>query len=147
MKLQVLAGNFTKKETLTQVFFCEFCKIFKNTFFTDHPLATASDALWFSLRFTYFANNKMGTATKWCFPECVFPKSTRKIWRNWFLKLVSVIYQIFIFSPNDNPSKTIKNVFLFYRKSSFRSRDIQVFVFFSPSFPHCPDSKGQMNME
>ena len=37
------------------------------------------------------------------------------------------------FSPNDSPSKTIKNVFLFHLKSSFRSRDIQVFVF--PSSP------------
>ena len=27
----------TKKETLTQVFSCGFCKIFKNTFFTEHP--------------------------------------------------------------------------------------------------------------
>ena len=25
-------GNFIKKETLTQVFSCEFCTIFKNTF-------------------------------------------------------------------------------------------------------------------
>ena len=51
------------------------------------------------------------------------------------LKLVSAIfYQIFIFSPNDSPSKTIKNVFLFHRKSSFRSRDIQIFVIFSLPF-------------
>ena len=26
-------NNFIKKETLAQVFSCEFCKIFKNTFF------------------------------------------------------------------------------------------------------------------
>ena len=25
--------NFTEKETLAQLFSCEFCKIFKNTFF------------------------------------------------------------------------------------------------------------------
>ena len=31
-----LACNFTKKEALAQVFSCEFCKIFKNTFFTEH---------------------------------------------------------------------------------------------------------------
>ena len=30
--LPASACNFTKKETLAQVFFCEFCKIFKNTF-------------------------------------------------------------------------------------------------------------------
>ena len=28
--------NFIKKETLAQVFSCEFCEIFKNTFFTEH---------------------------------------------------------------------------------------------------------------
>ena len=31
-----------KKETLTQLFSCEFCKIFKNTFFTEHLWATVS---------------------------------------------------------------------------------------------------------
>ena len=35
--------NFIKKEALAQVFFCEFCETFKNTFFTEHLLATASD--------------------------------------------------------------------------------------------------------
>ena len=30
------ACNFIKKETLAQVFSCEFCEIFKNTFFTEH---------------------------------------------------------------------------------------------------------------
>ena len=59
-------------------------------------------------------------------------------------KLVSAIfYHIFIFTLNDSPSKTIKNVFLFHQKSSFHSQDIQIFVFF-PSFLHFPDSKGQM---
>ena len=31
-----LACNFIKIETLAQVFFCEFCEISKNTFFTEH---------------------------------------------------------------------------------------------------------------
>ena len=34
--LQVEAFNFIKKETLEQVFSCEFCKISKNTFLTEH---------------------------------------------------------------------------------------------------------------
>ena len=33
IKLQTSGYNFTKKETLIQVFFYEFCEIFKNTFF------------------------------------------------------------------------------------------------------------------
>ena len=49
------------------------------------------------------------------------------------LKLVSVIfYQIFIFLQMIALQK-LKDVFLFHLKSSFRSRDIQIFVF--PSSP------------
>ena len=36
------ACNFIKKETLAQVFSCEFCKISENTFFTEHLRTTAS---------------------------------------------------------------------------------------------------------
>ena len=36
------AYNFTIKETLEQVFPCEFCKIFKNTFFYKKPVVAAS---------------------------------------------------------------------------------------------------------
>ena len=36
IKLQVEACNFIKKETLAQVFSCEFCKISKSTFFIEH---------------------------------------------------------------------------------------------------------------
>ena len=36
------ACNFVKKETLAQVFSCEFCEISKNTVFTEHLWATAS---------------------------------------------------------------------------------------------------------
>ena len=47
------------------------------------------------------------------------------------LKPVSAIfYQIFIFSPNDIPLKTMK-CFLFHLKSFFRSQVIQIFKFFS----------------
>ena len=47
----------------------------------------------------------------------------------------------FYFSSNDSPSKTMNNIFLFHLKSSFRSIDIQSFVFrSSPLFfrvSHC----------
>ena len=46
---------------------------------------------------------------------------------------VCYFHEIFIFSPNDSPSKTEK-CFLFHLKSSFRSRDIQIFVVFSLPF-------------
>ena len=37
-----LSCNFILKETLVQGFFCEFWKIFKNTFFTEHLWMIAS---------------------------------------------------------------------------------------------------------
>ena len=36
------AYNFIKKETLAQVFSCEFCKILNNNFLTEHIQETAS---------------------------------------------------------------------------------------------------------
>ena len=36
------ACNFIKKESLAQVFSCEFCEISKNTFFTEQLRTTAS---------------------------------------------------------------------------------------------------------
>ena len=41
-KEEAEACNFIKKETLAQVFSCEFCEIFKNTFSTEHLWTTAS---------------------------------------------------------------------------------------------------------
>ena len=40
--LEVSACNFIKKETLAQVFFCEFCEITKDIFFTEQLWANAS---------------------------------------------------------------------------------------------------------
>ena len=37
------ACDYIKKETLAQVFSCEFCAIFKSTFFTEHLWTTASE--------------------------------------------------------------------------------------------------------
>ena len=46
----IRACNFIKKETLAQVFSCEFCEISKNTFSYRAPLVTASanSLLWWS---------------------------------------------------------------------------------------------------
>ena len=40
---QKKACNFIKKETLAQVFSCEFCEISKNTFFHRIPPAAVSE--------------------------------------------------------------------------------------------------------
>ena len=36
-------AGLIKKEALAQVFSCEFCEIFKNTFFTEHFRETATE--------------------------------------------------------------------------------------------------------
>ena len=46
IKLQAEACNFIKKETLTQVFSCEFCKISENTFsYRTPPMAASKETL------------------------------------------------------------------------------------------------------
>ena len=42
--MQISAFNLIKKDTSAQVFSSEFCKIFRNTFFTEHLRATVSTA-------------------------------------------------------------------------------------------------------
>ena len=62
-------------------------------------------------------------------------------------KLVSAIsYQIFIFSPNDRLSKTMKNVFCFIKKALFVLEIFKSLCFFL-SFPLFLDSKGQVEVE
>ena len=42
MFLEISQNSQEKKESLTQVFYCEFCEISKNTYFYRTPLVTAS---------------------------------------------------------------------------------------------------------
>ena len=50
-KVAGAACNFIKKETLAQMFSCEFCKISKNTFFYRTPSIATSEASYFYLSF------------------------------------------------------------------------------------------------
>ena len=71
-------------------------------------------------------------------------------WRRSFssLKLVSAIFFIkFLFFYQMIALQKLWKCFLFHLKSSFRSREIQIFCNFSLSFPRFPDSKGQMKVE
>ena len=47
-------------------------------------------------------------------PFVQFKKREKHLWRSVTLKLVSAtFYQIFLFFPNDSPTKTLENVFYF----------------------------------
>ena len=50
------ACNFIKKENLTQVFFCEFCEISKNTFFTEHLWAAVLEFVLNNVLFVFYNN-------------------------------------------------------------------------------------------
>ena len=61
--------------------------------------------------------------------------------------LVSAIfYQIAIFSRNDSPLKTMKNIFISSKMLFSFSRYLNFCNFF-PSFPHFPHSKGRVEVE
>ena len=62
----------------------------------------------------------------------IFPASVLHACRRVLLK--DCFRYLFILSPNDDPSKTMKKCFLFHLKHSFRVKDIQFFVNFSFSF-------------
>ena len=50
IKLHAEACNFIKKETMAQVFSCEFYEIFKNTSFTEHLRPTTSGHIFYFCR-------------------------------------------------------------------------------------------------
>ena len=62
-----------------------------------------------------------------------------------YLKLTPAIFYIF-FSPNDSPSKTMKNKFTSSKKI-FQFSRYSNFCNFFPFFQHFPDSKWQMEVE
>ena len=96
IKLLVWSLQLYQKETPAQMFSCEHCTNFKNTYSEEQLRRAASIVI-----------NKV----------CV-----RYFWSN------------FYFQPNDSPSKIKKKCFLFHLESSFRSWDIQAFVFPSSLF-------------
>ena len=51
------AWNFIKKETLAQVFSCDFCEIFKNAYFYRTSPVAASNVSNLSVRTSKFGNS------------------------------------------------------------------------------------------
>ena len=94
IKLQAKVYNFIKKETLTQVLCCQFCEISKNTFFTEHLWATASE-------------NKTLTSLKmfWLNHIFTFWKAT---WVCWTKTLLAFLFSLRVYLPK----KWQKNIIL-----------------------------------
>ena len=61
-----------KKETLAQVFSCEFCEISKNTVFTEHLWTTASRSRFNLLGvFYYIGKQRLQQRKKMTFRKCL----------------------------------------------------------------------------
>ena len=73
------ACNLIKRETLAQVFSCEFCEISQNTFFTEHLWATASVSLQIMTRKIFFFKNYTQNVVEKCSPETFFKESKLSI--------------------------------------------------------------------
>ena len=101
---------------------------------------------------------------KFCFWLLKIGLATSKVYLSFTISLRYVTYitlfykacvryflSNFYFLPNDSPSKAMQNVFLFHLKRSFRSWDIQGFVFSSSplSFPvsHCFRGWSKKNLK
>ena len=62
IKLQAESCSFIKKETLAQVFFCEFCEMFKNIFYERAlPVAASSN------NFSIGMSKEFHSARVWAF--------------------------------------------------------------------------------
>ena len=71
------AYNFIEKATLAQVFSCEFCKISRNTSFTEHLRVTASGTrktckTSLGLTISLFLTLKIFYSLFWCLPGTDF---------------------------------------------------------------------------
>ena len=69
-----------------------------------------------------------------CFNHRVELEVKKVILESSFKACVRYFYQISIFSPNDSPSKTMKNAFYFIKKALFSLEIIEFFYFCSSLF-------------
>ena len=99
IKLQAEPCNFIKKETLAQVFSCEFCDISKNTFSYLTPPVTASEKEFLTCIgcFALFTNNLRGSGTSSCysFSEYFSPKKFSLLYQ-----LIRFQHQVFFTSQD-----------------------------------------------
>ena len=83
IKLEV-SGNFVKKEALTQVFFCEFCEVFKNIYrtYAEH----------FFYRTYAVAASEKGVSYEWNFEYDIIMELWHDALFN-FPKIFGVVYK------------------------------------------------------
>ena len=117
------ACNFIKKETLAQLFSCEFCEISKNTIFTEHLwwlLLNSLKLVWI-IRPNHFAYHVhsaqffvLFSFTKICFIICRLPMINFITFYNWgfgSFHLIFLFLWLFIYLPLCNSSQRKNETF------------------------------------
>ena len=110
--------KFIMKETLTQVFSCEFCKICKNTFWTEHLWMTASlDSCFWNFKHKIFRVNQSKQDQKSSKKEYVM-WTCFKFWpmKNNFRKIESITRNLIIFKKPRKMTNDLIVIFLGFLK-------------------------------
>ena len=110
--------KFIIKETLTQVFSCEFCKICKNTFWTEHLWMTASlDSCFWNFKHKIFRVNQSKQDQKSSKKEYVM-WTCFKFWpmKNNFRKIESITRNLIIFKKPRKMTNDLIVIFLGFLK-------------------------------
>ena len=126
-----------KKETPTQLVFCEFCGIFKNTFFKRIPQVAAS-VIWILLMTEVYLRHCQTSGWQTNMMERSGQNS-----KSWTLTFQKIWFDLLQWKSFKNGEEC----FLFHAKSSFCSLDIYIFVL---SFWLCRkqfDKKAMVNFK
>ena len=80
LQSQAWACNFIKKETLAHVFSCEFCEIFRCSFFYRTPPVAAFELIWsLSQAYDYFQIDKTSHEVEFKFKDA--NEDNKSIWK------------------------------------------------------------------
>ena len=138
IKLQ--ACSFIKKETLSQVFSCEFCGISKKTFFTEHLWTTASIEM-------MYQEKCFGCVVKWISQICTFlthqlqllqVKNLEISIRNKQKKDKKCFSQSVIDTENDSFTGVLKECTKFYSLLANLISNLQKYLQKEPTKKDCP---------
>ena len=111
--MAIFPATLLKKETPTQVFSCEYCKIFKNSFFY-RPHSLASSELYIRIRFISYGLRSLDQITKFAIylfcRSLLYSLSFNRIKRCYAKMTCAIIYTV-----NYHRNHTRNGLHLFYK--------------------------------
>ena len=128
------ACNFIKKETLVQVFSCEFCEIFMNIYFEEHLGTTASGFMFFIFLKPYSYNST--TTSNHNNMTCMQDHFTQSITLSWIRCSVK---KVFLELSQNLQKNTCASLFFQPQACNFFKKETLAKLF---SFEFCEISKN-----